>query len=193
MLLSVNDIRQLNKRTPEMSYMIIEKCIEKFFTDLLRYHGVLNQNYILIDSTYLPYQYLSIEVIEKVIYLLEKELGFSVVVQKMDNDTYNGFSKGDLIQILLFDPLDFDESEANVQLNSTHHQTLYSTFNGYNNLRGEIKGNKYLDTTGYKSNLLSEAVNNVLKLPTDKINEVFNRKEIFETDIDITSNMVFNS
>ena len=185
MLLSVNDIRELNKRTPEMSYMIIEKCIEKFFTDLLRYHGVLNQNYILIDSTYLPYQYLSIEVIEKVIYLLENELGFSVVIQKMDNDTYNGFSKGDLIQILLFDPLDFDELEANVQLNSTHHQTLYSTFNGYNNLRGDIKSKQYLDTTGYKSNFLSEAVNNVLKLPADKINEVFNKN--------ISSNMVFNS
>ncbi len=190
MLLSVNDIRKLNERTPEMSYMIVEKCIEKFFTDLLRYHGVLNQNYILIDSTYLPYQYLSIEVIEKVIHLLEKELGFSVVVQKMDNGTFNGFNKGDLIQIILFDPLNFDELEANIKCNSTHHQTLYSTFNGYNNLYGEHKDNKYLDVSGYKKNALNEAFNNVLKLPADKINEVLSKREIFETDINVGNTSV---
>lgn len=182
MLLNVNDIRKLNQRTPEMSYMIVEKCIEKFFTDLLRYHGVLQQNYILIDSTYLPYQYLSVEVIEKVIYLLEKELGYSVIVQKMDNSTYNGFRKGDLIQIMLFDPLDYDELEANIKSNSMHNQTLYSTFNGYNNLRGDKSGNNYLDVAKSKTNLLEQG-NIQLDTQSNKIKEVLMKERVFETDI----------
>ena len=81
MLLSVDNIRQLNLKTTQMSYNIIEKCIEKFFNDLVRYYGILNQKHINLDSSYLPYQYLSIEVIEKVIDLLENKLGYAIIIQ----------------------------------------------------------------------------------------------------------------
>ena len=144
MLLTVENIRQLNMKTPEMSYNIIEKCIEKFFNDLIRYYGILNQKHINLDSSYLPYQYLSIEVIEKIIDLLENKLGYAIIVQKMDNKTTMGFKPGDLIQILLYDPLDYDEGDVNLQVNGINSQALYSTFHEFNNLDGSIKEPKYL-------------------------------------------------
>ena len=178
MLLNVEDLRKLNQRSPEMSYMIVEKCIEKYFTDLLRYQGILHQNYILIDSTYLPWQYLSQEVIEKIVYKLEKELGYFVVVQKMDNDSYNGFKPGDVIQMLLFDPLNFDKDEVNVAVNSVHHQTLYSTFSEYNNIDGHIKKSEYLDAKDYIDKLLGTTNKQMLDTGEKQIN--------FDTDINIT-------
>ncbi len=164
MLLNVNDIRKLNAKSPELSYMIIEKCIEKFFTDLLRYNGVLNQKYIILDSTYLPYQYLSIEIIEKIIDLLEKQLGYAIIIQKLDNSTYNGYKKGDLIQIMLFDPLNYDEEEVNIKANSVNCQTLYSTFNSFNNLDGKYTKISYLDCKEFNYMSLNSAKSNVINL-----------------------------
>ncbi len=143
MLLNVEHIRQLNARNEKMSYMIIQKSIEKFFNDLIRNYGILNQRYILIDSSYLPYQYLSVSVIQNIIILLEKELGYYIIIQKVDNRTV-GYNKGDLIQIYLFDPLDYSEHDVNVMTNSVVSQTLYSTFTGYNNIKGDIQKENYL-------------------------------------------------
>lgn len=150
MLLSVDNIRQLNQKTIQMSYNIIEKCIEKFFNDLVRYYGILNQKHINLDSSYLPYQYLSIEVIEKVIDLLENKLGYAIIIQKMDNKTILGFRPGDLIQILLYDPLDYDEADVNLQVNGVNTQALYSTFHNFNNLDGRMQNPQYLLCDNFK-------------------------------------------
>lgn len=149
MLLNVNNIRQLNARNEEMSYQIIVKSIEKFFSDLVRNYGILNQRYILIDSSYLPYQYLSISVIYKLVSLLEKQLGYYIIIQKVDNRT-SGYSRGDLIQIYLFDPLDYSDEDVNVTVNSMVSQTIYSTFNGYNNIDGKLGKSGYLDCSQTK-------------------------------------------
>lgn len=149
MLLNVEHIRQLNSRDENMAYMIIQKSIEKFFYDLVRNYGTLNQRYILLDSSYLPYQYLSIPVIERVILLLEKELGYAIIVQKTDNRA-QGYAIGDLIQIYLFDPIDYSENDVNVTTNSVVSQTLYSSFTGYNNLNGNLKKENYLSCNQVK-------------------------------------------
>ena len=143
MLLNIEHIRQLNSKNEDMSYMIIQKSLERFFYDLMRNYGVLNQRYILIDSSYIPYQHLSINIIERIIYLLEKELGYSIIVQKVDNRA-EGYVSGDLIQIYLFDPLDFSEHDVNVITNSITSQTIYSGFTGYNNITGNMKRSSYL-------------------------------------------------
>lgn len=143
MLLNIDHIRQLNAKNEDMSYMIIQKSLERFFYDLMRNYGVLNQRYILIDSSYIPYQHLSVSIIERIIYLLEKELGYTIIVQKVDNRA-QGYIKGDLIQIYLFDPSDFSEHDVNVITNSITSQTIYSGFTGYNNINGDTKKDRYL-------------------------------------------------
>ena len=149
MLLNIEHIRQLNSKNEDMSYMIIQKSLERFFYDLMRNYGVLNQRYILIDSSYIPYQHLSINIIERIIYLLEKELGYSIIVQKVDNRAL-GYVDGDLIQIYLFDPLDFNEQDVNVITNSITSQTIYSGFTGYNNITGNMKRDSYLTCNNTK-------------------------------------------
>lgn len=149
MLLNIEHIRQLNSKNEDMSYMIIQKSLERFFYDLMRNYGVLNQRYILIDSSYIPYQHLSINIIERIIYLLEKELGYSIIVQKVDNRA-EGYVSGDLIQIYLFDPLDFSEHDVNVITNSITSQTIYSGFTGYNNITGNMKRDSYLTCNNTK-------------------------------------------
>ena len=143
MLLNIEHIRQLNSKNEDMSYMIIQKSLERFFYDLMRNYGVLNQRYILIDSSYIPYQHLSINIIERIIYLLEKELGYSIIVQIVDNRA-EGYVSGDLIQNYLFDPQDFSEHDVNVITNSITSQTIYSGFTGYNNITGNMKRSSYL-------------------------------------------------
>ena len=49
-----------------------------------------------------------------------------------------------MIQIYLFDPLDFNEQDVNVITNSITSQTIYSGFTGYNNINGNMKKDKYL-------------------------------------------------
>lgn len=149
MLLNIEHIRQLNSKNEDMSYMIIQKSLERFFYDLMRNYGVLNQRYILIDSSYIPYQHLSINIIERIIYLLEKELGYSIIVQKVDNRA-EGYVSGDLIQIYLFDPQDFSEHDVNVITNSITSQTIYSGFTGYNNITGNMKRDSYLTCNNTK-------------------------------------------
>lgn len=158
MLLNINDIRKLNSKNEDMSYVIVEKCIEKFFNDLVKCYGILNQNFILIDSAYLPYQYLSVSVIEKIIILLECNLGYSIIVQKLNNNN-KGYINGDLIQILLFDPDDYKEDEVNIQLNSITAPALYSTFNEFNNLYGTVKEEIYM--TCNNRFLLNEKINKI--------------------------------
>ena len=62
----------------------------------------------------------------------------------MDNKTILGFRPGDLIQILLYDPLDYDEADVNLQVNGVNTQALYSTFHDFNNLDGKIQNPQYL-------------------------------------------------
>lgn len=143
MLLNIEHIRQLNSKNEDMSYMIIQKSLERFFYDLMRNYGVLNQRYILVDSSYIPYQHLSINIIERIIHLFEKELGYTIIVQKVDNRA-DGYVIGDLIQIYLFDPIDFSEHDVNVITNSITSQTIYSGFTGYNNITGNMKKSSYL-------------------------------------------------
>ena len=165
MLLTVDNIRQLNQKTTQMSYNIIEKCIEKFFNDLVRYYGILNQKHINLDSSYLPYQYLSVEVIEKVIDLLENKLGYAIIIQKMDNKTILGFKPGDLIQILLYDPLDYDEADVNLQVNGVNTQALYSTFHDFTNLDGNMQNPQYLLCDNFRERKLElEIRRNIIQL-----------------------------
>lgn len=154
MLLNIEHIRQLNSKNEDMSYMIIQKSLERFFYDLMRNYGVLNQRYILVDSSYIPYQHLSINIIERIIYLFEKELGYTIIVQKVDNRA-DGYVNGDLIQIYLFDPIDFSEHDVNVITNSITSQTIYSGFTGYNNITGNMKKSSYLTCNDTKR-LLNE-------------------------------------
>ncbi|MDD3303702.1 MAG: hypothetical protein PHP54_02165 [Clostridia bacterium] len=139
MLINVEKMRLLKNDSPEMKYSLIKTNIERFFRDYIYYYNVYDGKELIIDSGYLPYHYLDNSVIEKIVTLLEDELGYSVIVVKTTNTSKQGYQKGDLINIRLFDKNQATAKEVDDYFNLKMFQPLYSSFHSFNNINGDGK------------------------------------------------------
>lgn len=158
MLIDVNKMRLLKTNNPEMRYKLVKQNIERFFRDYIYYYNVYDRKELIIDSGYLPYHYLDEIVINKLIDLLEKELGYGIIIMKTTNINKNGYEKGDLINIRLFDSQNSDPKDIDDYFNLKMFQPLYSTFHNYYNISGE---NEHLNKS-YVSCLDVGVNNNIL-------------------------------
>ena len=134
MLISVEKMRLLKSESPEMKFKLLKPNIERFF---IYYYNLYDRDELIIDSGYLPYHYLDEKVLEKVIDLLEKELGYSIIIVKTTNVDQIGYKQGDLINIRLFDPKNSDPKAIDDYFNLKVYQPLYSSMHNFNNIRGE--------------------------------------------------------
>lgn len=137
MLIDVNKMRLLKNDNPEMKYKLIKQNIERFFRDYIYYYNVYDGKELIIDSGYLPYHYLDEIVLNKLIDLLEKELGYGIIMMKTTNINKQGYEKGDLINIRLFDSQNTNPKDVDDYFNLKMFQPLYSTFHNYYNISGE--------------------------------------------------------
>lgn len=156
MLIDVKSMRLLKTRDTETKYRLIEQNIERFFRDYIFYYNVYDRKELIIDSGYLPYHYLDLEVLNLLIDLLEKKLGYGIIIMKTTNTTKLGYEYGDLINIRLFDPLEVDIKDADVYFNMSMFQPLYSTFHNFNNIKiNPEKKPEYLTCANYNFALTS--------------------------------------
>ncbi len=142
MLIDVERMRLLKTDSPEMKFKLLKPNIERFFRDYIYYFNVYDRQELIIDSGYLPYHYLDNEVLEKVISLLEGELGYNIIIMKTTNTLQKGYQKGDLINIRLFDKKEATAKEVDDYFNLKMFQPLYSSFHNYNNISNDEKENK---------------------------------------------------
>lgn len=160
MLIDVEKMRMLKTDNPNMKFKLIKQNLERFFRDYIYYYNVYDRTELIIDAGYLPYHYLDIEVINKIISLLEEELGYSIIIMKITNTDQIGYKKGDLINIRLFDRKVVTPKEVDDYFNLKMFQPLYSSFHNYTNLAGDIKTDSYVsclsDENGF---LLSQSEN----------------------------------
>lgn len=134
MLIDVERMRLLKTDSPEMKFKLLKPNIERFFRDYIYYFNVYDRDELIIDSGYLPYHYLDNQVLEKVIGLLEGELGYNIIIMKTTNTLQKGYQKGDLINIRLFDRKTATPKEVDDYFNLKMFQPLYSSFHNYNNI-----------------------------------------------------------
>lgn len=139
MLINIEKMRMLRNDTVEMKYNLIKPNIERFFRDYIYYYNIYDRTELIIDSGYLPYHYLDPQVIERIINLLENELGYKVIVMKTTNTNKQGYQKGDLINIRLFDIKYTTPKEVDDYFNLKMFQPLYSSFHNFHNINGEGK------------------------------------------------------
>ena len=165
MLIDVEKMRMLKTNNSEMKFKLIKPNIERFFRDYIYYFNIYDRDELIIDSGYLPWHYLDEKVINMIINLLEKELGYNIIVMKTTNTSQNGYRRGDLINIRLFDRLNTTIKEVDEYFNMKMYQPLYSSFHNYSNISGIDKQPSYLScintSNGY---LLQESANNMKRL-----------------------------
>lgn len=161
MLINVENMRMLKNKNAETRFSLIKKNLERFFRDYIYYFNVYDRSELIIDHGYLPFHYLDSEVIEKVIDLLERELGYGVIVMKINNTTKIGYQYGDMINIRLFDIKETTAKDVDNYFNQISYQPLYSTFHGYKNINGELlEQRKYFSCLEAPSNFLLNAQQN---------------------------------
>ncbi len=148
-------MRLLKSNNPEVRYKLVKQNIERFFRDYIYYYNVYDRNELIIDSGYLPFHYLDEIVLNKIIGLLEKELGYGIIIMKTTNINKIGYEKGDLINIRLFDKQTANSKDIDDYFNLKMFQPLYSTFHNYYNIDGSIN-----ETS--KSYLSCKDMNNIM-------------------------------
>lgn len=139
MLIDVEKMRLLRTDTTEMKYKLLKTNIERFFRDYIYYFNVYEGKELIIDSGYLPFHYLDRDVLPRIVSLLEKELGYDIIMMKTTNVNKQGYIKGDLINIRLFDRQIATPKEVDDYFNLKIFQPLYSTFHQYDNIDGEAQ------------------------------------------------------
>lgn len=139
MLIDVEKMRLLRTDTTEMKYKLLKTNIERFFRDYIYYFNVYEGKELIIDSGYLPFHYLDRDVLPRIVTLLEKELGYDIIMMKTTNVNKQGYIKGDLINIRLFDRQIATPKEVDDYFNLKIFQPLYSTFHQYDNIDGETQ------------------------------------------------------
>lgn len=139
MLINVEKMRMLKTRDPEVRFKLIKQNLERFFRDYIYYYNVYDRDELIIDSGYLPFHYLDQEVLDRVIRLLEVELGYSIIIMKTTNINKIGYMKDDLINIRLFDKISTSPKEVDDYFNLKLFQPLYSSFHNYYNIDGSQK------------------------------------------------------
>lgn len=154
MLIDVNKMRMLKTENSEMKFKLIKPNIERFFRDYIYYFNIYDRDELIIDSGYLPWHYLDENVINMIINLLEKELGYNVIVMKTTNVTQPGYKRGDLINIRLFDRKNTTVKEVDDYFNLKMFQPLYSSFHNYYNINGTAKNNNYISCLNTDSRFL---------------------------------------
>ncbi|MEG1705859.1 MAG: hypothetical protein RR290_04730 [Clostridia bacterium] len=183
MLIDVTKMRLLKTRDPEVRFKLIKQNLERFFRDYIYYYNVYDRDELIIDSGYLPYHYLDEEVINKVINLLENELGYSIIIMKTSNIKKIGYLKDDLISIRIFDKQVTTPKEVDDYFNLRTYQPLYSSFHNFYNLDGRIeKLPAYLSCLDV--NELNETNQNRLNNNVDEINTTSSKERFsFESII----------
>ncbi len=158
MLIDVEKMRLLKSKNPEVRYKLVKQNIERFFRDYIYYYNVYDRDELIIDSGYLPFHYLDDIVINKIIGLLEHELGYGIIVMKTTNIDKIGYQQGDLINIRLFDRKTADYKMVDDYFNLKMFQPLYSTFHNFDNIDGNIKNvqNTYLSCKDMNNMMLGE-------------------------------------
>jgi|GEM_PF-2297989 len=139
MLINVEKMRLLKTRDPEVRFKLIKQNLERFFRDYIYYYNVYDRDELIIDCGYLPFHYLDQEVLDKVINLLEVELGYSIIIMKTTNINKIGYKKDDMINIRLFDKASAKLKDADDYFNLKLFQPLYSSFHNYYNIDGNQK------------------------------------------------------
>jgi hypothetical protein len=146
MLINVEKMRMLKTRDPEVRFRLIRQNLERFFRDYIYYYNVYDRDELIIDSGYLPYHYLDEIVLQKVIDLLENELGYAIIIMKTTNTNKLGYIYGDLINIRLFDVKSSNSKDIDDYFNLKMFQPLYSSLHNYSNITGNLGPD-----TSYKS------------------------------------------
>lgn len=142
MLISVEKMRMLKTKDPEVRFKLIKQNLERFFRDYIYYYNVYEREELIIDSGYLPYHYLDEEVLTKVIDLLEDELGYAIIIMKTTNTNKMGYKYGDLINIRLFDKKTSTPKDIDDYFNLKIFQPLYSSLHDYCNISGKLENIK---------------------------------------------------
>jgi hypothetical protein len=156
-LINVERMRMLKTRDPEVRFKLIKKNLERFFRDYIYYYNVYDRDELIIDSGYLPYHYLDQDVLDRIISLLENELGYSIIIMKTTNTNKIGYIKDDLINIRLFDRELTDPKTADDYFNLKMFQPLYSSFHNYYNIDGSQEYTKsYLSCLDVSNTYLLE-------------------------------------
>lgn len=155
MLISVDKMRLLKSESPEMKFKLLKPNIERFFRDYIYYFNLYDRDELIIDSGYLPYHYLDENVLSKVVDLLEKELGYAIIIVKTTNTNQIGYKPGDLINIRLFDPKNSNPKDIDDYFNLKMFQPLYSSMHNYNNIHGSLDSiHSYVSCLDVQKNLL---------------------------------------
>lgn len=161
-LIDVEKMRMLKTNNSEMKFKLIKPNIERFFRDYIYYFNIYDRDELIIDSGYLPWHYLDENVINMVINLLEKELGYNIIIMKTTNTSKKGYQKGDLINIRLFDRQNTTIKEVDEYFNMKMYQPLYSSFHNYSNISGIDETPSYLSCLNTSNSyLLEESTNNI--------------------------------
>lgn len=159
MLIDVEKMRMLKNENSEMKFKLIKPNIERFFRDYIYYFNIYDRDDIVIDSGYLPWHYLDENVINMIINLLEKDLGYNVIVMKTTNITQKGYQRGDLINIRLFDTKNTTSKEVDDYFNLKMYQPLYSSLHNYSNISGTLEEPGYLSCNNSSNAYLFEQNN----------------------------------
>ena len=142
MLINVEKMRMLKTKDPEVRFKLIRQNLDRFFRDYIYYYNVYDRDELIIDSGYLPYHYLDEIVMKKIIDLLEKELGYAIIIMKTTNTNKIGYFYGDLINIRLFDTKSSKSKDIDDYFNLKLFQPLYSSLHDYYNINGELESQK---------------------------------------------------
>jgi len=163
-LIDVEKMRMLKTNNSEMKFKLVKPNIERFFRDYIYYFNIYDREELIIDSGYLPWHYLDEKVIDKIIDLLEKELGYNIIIMKTTNTNQMGYKRGDLINIRLFDRKNTTSKEVDDYFNMKIYQPLYSSFHNYYNVSGTTEEPSYLSCLNTSNSyLLKESTENVDK------------------------------
>lgn len=160
MLIDVEKMRMLKTNNSEMKFKLIKPNIERFFRDYIYYFNIYDRDELIIDSGYLPWHYLDENVINMIIDLLEKELGYNIIIMKTTNTNQKGYKRGDLINIRLFDSKNTTSKEVDDYFNMKIYQPLYSSFHNYYNVSGNNQEPSYLSCLNTSNSYLLQGNTN---------------------------------
>lgn len=144
MLIDVEKMRMFRTNDPEVKFKLVRQNLERFFRDYLYYYNVYDRDELIIDAGYLPFHYLDEQVLNKVIRLLEEELGYAIIIVKITNTNQIGYQKNDLINIRLFDTQTASVKDVDDYFNLKMFQPIYSTLHSYYNIDGNTALAPYL-------------------------------------------------
>ena len=163
MLINVDRMRMLKTKDPEVRYKLVKQNLERFFRDYIYYYNVYDREELIIDAGYLPNHYLDEVVINKVIHLLEDELGYAIIIMKVTNTNKLGYEIGDLINIRLFDKKTADPKDVDDYFNLRMFQPLYSSLHDYYNVDGSLPApNDYISCLNTSGKSFFEQTKNLL-------------------------------